>query len=65
MTKDNIDTTTLGDMLERGEPVTVVDVRVAADHAERSVPGSVNLDAHDRWRGALRRAPRTTSGWWS
>ncbi len=48
MTKGNIDSKTLRDMLERGEPVTVVDVRKAEDHAEWFVPGSVNLDAYDK-----------------
>jgi rhodanese-related sulfurtransferase len=65
VTEGDIDSKTLRDMLDRGEPVTVVDVRKAEDHAEWSVPGSVNLDAHDRWRGAPRRPPRTTSGSWS
>src|SRR5207302_1609958 len=34
-------------MLERGEPVTVLDVRHAADRAEWFIPGSVHLDVHD------------------
>ena len=34
-------------MLERGERVTVVDVRKPEAHAEGSVPGSVNFDAYD------------------
>ncbi len=34
-------------MLERGERVTVVDVRKRKDHAEGSIPGSVNFDAYD------------------
>ena len=52
MTEGEIDSKTLKDMPERGEPVTVVDVRKAEDHAEWSVPGSVNLDAHDRRRAS-------------
>ena len=44
MTEGEIDSKALKDMLERGEPVTVVDVLKAEDHAEWSVPGSVNLD---------------------
>ncbi len=34
-------------MLERGERVTVVDVRKEEDHAEWSIPGSVHVDAYD------------------
>jgi glyoxylase-like metal-dependent hydrolase (beta-lactamase superfamily II) len=48
MTEGNIDSKTLRDMLERGEPVTVVDVRKAEDHAGWSVPGSINFDAYDK-----------------
>ena len=47
MTEGNIDVMTLRDMLERGEWVTVVDVRKGEDHAEWSIPGSVNFDAYD------------------
>ena len=43
----NIDATILKDMLERGERVTVVDVRKGQQHAEGSIPGSVNFDAYD------------------
>src|SRR5919112_2431446 len=39
--------TTLRDMMERGERVTVVDVRKGEDHAEWSMPGSVHYDAYD------------------
>jgi rhodanese-related sulfurtransferase len=45
--QENIDARTLRDMLERGERVTVVDVRKREDHAEGSIPGSVNFDAYD------------------
>jgi len=38
---------TLRDMLERGEQVTVVDVRKGEDRAEWSIPGSVHYDAYD------------------
>ena len=34
-------------MLERGERITVVDVRKAEAYAEGSIPGSVNFDAYD------------------
>src|SRR5918997_5488970 len=47
VTQRNIDARTLRDMLERGEPVTVVDVRKRKDHAEGSIPDSVNFDAYD------------------
>ena len=44
----SIDAKTLREWLERGEPVTVLDVRHAEEHAEWSVPGSVNFDAYDK-----------------
>ena len=44
---NNIDARTLRDMLERGERVTVVDVRKREAHAEESIPGSVNYDTYD------------------
>ena len=47
MTEGNIDAMTLRDMLERGEQVTVVDVRKGEDHAEWSIPESVHVDAYD------------------
>ena len=43
----NIDAKTLLGMLERGEPVTVLDVRKAEDRAEWQIPGSVHVDAYD------------------
>lgn len=43
----NIDVQTLRGMLERGERVTVVDVRRAEDRAEWSIPGSIHFDAYD------------------
>ena len=51
MTKDSIDAKALRNMLEGGEPVTVVDVRQAKDYSEWSVPGSVNLAAYERTEG--------------
>ena len=42
----NIDAKILMGMLERGEPVTVLDVRKAEDRAEWQIPGSVHLDAY-------------------
>ena len=47
MTQGNIDAKSLRDMLERGERVTVVDVRKREAYAEGSIPGSVNFDAYD------------------
>ena len=45
MTK-HIDVEALRDWLDRGEPVTVVDVRSAESRAEWSIPGSVHIDAY-------------------
>jgi rhodanese-related sulfurtransferase len=45
--QESIDAKTLRDMLERGERVTVVDVRKREAYAEGSIPGSVNFDAYD------------------
>jgi rhodanese-related sulfurtransferase len=47
VTQRNIDARTLREMLERGERVTIVDVRKRKDHAEGSIPGGVNFDAYD------------------
>ena len=47
VTQENIDARTLRDMLERGERITVVDVRKPEAYAEGSIPGSVNFDAYD------------------
>jgi rhodanese-related sulfurtransferase len=47
VTQQNIDARTLRDMLERDERIMVVDVRKQEDHAEGSIPGSVNFDAYD------------------
>src|SRR5215211_4067098 len=47
VTEGNIGATTLRDMLERGERVTVVDVRKGEDYNEWSIPGSVHFDAYD------------------
>ena len=56
MAQENIDARTLRDMLERGERVTVVDVRKRKDHAEGSIPGSVNFDAYDALHAGDERA---------
>ncbi len=47
MTEVNVGATTLRDMLESGERVTVVDVRRGEDFDEWSIPGSVHYDAYD------------------
>jgi hypothetical protein len=54
--QNNIDARTLKDMLEHGEPVTVVDVRKQEQHAEGSIPGSVNFDAYDALHAGDERA---------
>ena len=56
MKQGNIETMVLRDMLERGERVTVVDVRKGKDHAEGSIPGSVNFDAYDALHAGDQRA---------
>ncbi len=56
MAQGSIDAKTLRDMLESGERVTVVDVRKGKDHAEGSIPGSVNFDAYDALHAGDRRA---------
>ncbi|MGH9175402.1 MAG: rhodanese-like domain-containing protein, partial [Vicinamibacterales bacterium] len=39
-------------LLDRREPVTVVDVRPAAERAEWAIPGSIHIDAYDAlWKG--------------
>src|SRR5437773_9741723 len=55
MTAPSISTDDLRELLERGAPVTVLDVRPAAERAEWSIPGSVHADAYD----ALRRGDPT------
>jgi rhodanese-related sulfurtransferase len=47
VTEGIIDAMTLRDMMERGERVTVVDVRKGEDYNEWSIPGSVHYDAYD------------------
>ncbi len=52
----NIDARTLKEVLERGERVTVVDVRKREQHEEGSIPGSVNYDAYDALHAGDERA---------
>src|SRR5437879_9900250 len=50
MTAPTISTEGLRELLERGSPVTVLDVRPAAERAEWSIPGSVHADAYQALR---------------
>jgi len=50
MTAPTISIEGLRELLERGAPVTVLDVRPAAECAEWSIPGSVHADAYDALR---------------
>ena len=54
--RESIDARSLRDMLERGEPVTVVDVRKGEAHARGSVPGSMSFDAYDALHAGDERA---------
>ena len=57
MTQSNdIDARTLRDMLERGERVTLVDVRKREQHEAGTIPGSVNFDAYDALHAGDERA---------
>ena len=56
MVRGNIAARTLKEMLERGERMTVVDVRNREQHAEESIPGSVNFDAYDALHAGDERA---------
>ena len=57
MTQPNdIDARTLQEMLERGERVTLVDVRRREQHAQGSIPGSMNFDAYDALKAGDERA---------
>ena len=55
MTAPTISSEALRELLERGTPVTVLDVRPAAERAEWAIPGSVHVAAYD----ALRRGDPT------
>src|SRR2546427_5267449 len=50
MTARTISTEGLRELLERGAPVTVLDVRPTAERAEWSIPGSVHADAYEALR---------------
>jgi len=47
MTQTDINIETLREMLNQGQPVTVLDVRHANEWAEWAIPGSVNADVYD------------------
>ena len=47
MTRTSIDVESLRKMLERGETVTVLDVRPEDQRAEWRIPGSIHLDAYE------------------
>ena len=59
MTQTTIDVESLRELLDRGEPVTVVDVRRAGARAEWTIPGSVHVDAYDALRSG---APDALAG---
>jgi glyoxylase-like metal-dependent hydrolase (beta-lactamase superfamily II)/rhodanese-related sulfurtransferase len=50
MTVPTISTEELRALLERGAPVTVLDVRPAPERAEWAIPGSVHVDAYESLR---------------
>ena len=52
-----IDVETLRTWLEERRPVTVLDVRPAAERAEWAIPGSLHVDAYER--GLLPEQPVT------
>jgi rhodanese-related sulfurtransferase len=53
---NDIDARTLRDMLERGERVTLVDVRKREQHEAQTIPGSVNFAAYDALHAGEERA---------
>jgi len=56
-----IDADRLRRQLDSGEPVTVLDIRPAAERAEWSIPGSVHVDAYcDLWAGRPETLDRAT-----
>src|SRR2546425_4434963 len=50
MIAPTISTEGLRELLEQGAPVTVLDVRPAAERAEWAIPGSVHADAYEALR---------------
>src|SRR5688500_9420670 len=47
MNADTISVTDLQEALDRGEQVTMLDVRIKADRSDWFIPGSRHLDVHD------------------
>jgi rhodanese-related sulfurtransferase len=47
MTQHTIDVRALRELLDRGRPVTVLDIRRTEARAEWAIPGSVHVDAYD------------------
>jgi len=47
MVQTTIDVETLRDLLDKDQPVTVLDIRRAEDYSEWLIPGSLHVDAYD------------------
>ena len=47
MTRTTIEVEALRDLLDQGQPVTVLDIRRSAERAEWAIPGSVHVEAYD------------------
>lgn len=47
MTQHTIDVRALREVLDRGQPISVLDIRRAEARAEWAIPGSVHVDAYD------------------
>ena len=66
MAQETIDFNALRDLLDRGEPVTVLDVRPEDERAELRLPGSVHVDAYQALKardpGAMEGANRCVAG---
>src|SRR5919202_1993160 len=50
MTQTTINAKSLRDLLNRGQPITVLDIRRSDERAEWVIPGSVHADAYDALR---------------
>jgi rhodanese-related sulfurtransferase len=66
MAQETIDVDALRDLLDRGEPVTVLDVRPEDQRTEWWIPGSVHFDAYQALKakdpGAMEGANRCVAG---
>ena len=47
MTRITIEVEALRDLLNRGQPVTVLDILRSAERAEWAIPGSIHIEAYD------------------